>query len=80
MVRLWPPPFEILQRQQVRRDQVADMDIVAHPGPSGVKIRAENIQMRIKPQRHLAGPLDQMRRLRRRLSRAAHGSAPATLK
>ena len=39
---------QMIQRQQMRGDQIADMDIVAHAGAvRGGKIRAENVQLRM---------------------------------
>ncbi len=58
-----------LERQDMRRCQIADMDIVAHSGAvGGVVIAAIDRDPLASAQRRLAGDLDQMRRARSGLS------------
>ena len=60
--------------------QVADMDIVAHPGTVGrVVVAAEDVDMRQPAEHGLAGPLDQMCRHRRDLATAPAGIGPGNV-
>jgi hypothetical protein len=61
-----------VQREEVRVDQVGNVDVVAYAGPVGCgKIRAEDFEPLFAPNGHLAGSLNQMCGAWRALSGAA---------
>ncbi len=68
--------FQMVKRQSMRIDEIADMDVIANARsiPRG-KVRAEYVEHRDSSQSSLTSPLDEMRRALGRLAGAAQDVA-----